>query len=117
MPYSVLFGYQVKKIKERTIQFIKLVFSFYSKYAIASILVTLPFLYYVYLDGYDALSGILGLKTMTYYISYLIISTNSDTDFLYYKNLGMNKTTLWIGSFLLDFLLTVFFCASIIYFR
>jgi len=91
---------------------IRLIYTFYRSFFIASILVTLACIAIINEHGLKALGSLLWIKIFTLGLIFLFIRNYKRKEFFYYQNLGISKKRLWISVFTVDILL--FFCLSIL---
>jgi len=96
---------------------IRSIISFYSSFALASVIVNILSLSILIKWGIDTLTAIIWFKNITLAIILFHINSYKTNDFYYYKNLGISKTSLWIWTIILDyglFILSIYLTMKIV---
>jgi len=76
--------------------------SFYKSFANGSIIITCLCMWILYKNGINTLTALIWFKVITLSIILYHISSYKKHVFYYYKNIGISKVTLWVGSIVLD---------------
>lgn len=96
---------------------IRIIFTFYSSFILASSLITLSCLSSIYINGLIALTPLLFLKIFTTAVIILFINLFKKNEFYYYQNLGLSKTFLWLITMGIDMIIFVFSIVALIFLR
>lgn len=86
---------------------LRLMFTFYKSFIIASGIITIACLNNLYLYGLRTLTAILIFKLMTLVLIILFINLYKKNEFYYYHNLGLSKLKLWLSTLGIDMALFV----------
>ena len=87
------------------VKVIRLIATFYSSYALASLVITLSCISIVFKWGSDTFTMIFWLKILTYgFIIYYMQYFKDDVSY-YYKNLGLSKKHLWVSTITFDIII------------
>jgi len=86
---------------------LKIVFTFYKSFIVASGFITLACLSSLHTSGLKALSAVLIFKLLTLVLIILFINQYKMNEFYYYQNLGLSKQRLWFYVLGLDLFLFV----------
>jgi len=84
---------------------LRLLITFYKSFAYASIAITLTPLYWAYTRGFVLFMPLLWVKIITSAMIFYLVYSFKKEEFYYYKNLGIAKKYLWIGTFSIDFMI------------
>jgi len=96
---------------------IRIVFTFYSSYFIAGLIISLACASIVLSTGLTAMSGVLLIKTVSLVIIYFFISAYKHQEFYYYQNLGFSKKRIWVFSIIADLILFIMLMIIISFIR
>lgn len=90
--------YGIMRIKRR----MYLLLNFYMSFAFTSVLITIICVVIFLLYKLQALTMLIWLKFFVQGVIVLYVNDYNKYEFIYYRNLGISKRKLWIGSFLID---------------
>ena len=93
------------------IKTIQLIFTFYKKFLLASIIITscCGILFWEY--GLSIFRALFWVKLCTLAITFYFINTYKAREYYYYHNLHLSKALLWCSILITDFLLFIFLIA------
>jgi len=97
-----------------TLKKIKLLFTFYSSYMVAAMVITACCVYLIWKADTDKiliLSILLWFKLITMALIYFFMNEYKKKEYFYYQNLGVTKLLLWTTT--LSFDLTVFLLTTV----
>lgn len=94
---------------------VRLVFTFYKSFIMASGIITLACISTVYMNGLKMLSALLLFKLFTCGLIILYISLYKKNEFYYYHNLGLSKLRLWLYTIGVDLILFILLTAAILW--
>jgi len=83
-------------------RFVKSILTFYSFFSVSSISITLCSLFILYQWGEETLTPVIWFKVVTLLFTIYIITDYKSDEFLYFKNIGISKITLWLSSLIID---------------
>jgi len=91
-----------------TLKTIRLIFTFYKGFLLASIIITscCGVIFWEY--GLSVFRALFWLKISTLAISFYFINTYKAREYYYYHNLHLSKILLWCSILITDFLLFIF---------
>lgn len=84
---------------------IRLLKVFYSSFALFSMAITVACLVIAFYSGAKSIGILIWLKLGTSGLIYFFQNHEMQHEYYYYKNLGLGKKSLWIGSLGFDFFL------------
>lgn len=91
---------------------VNLIFTFYRTFFIAGIAISLSLMIVFYTYGLSPFIVLFWTKIISLLLIYLYVNKTRSHEYQYYRNLGLKKSYLWIGSVLIDF--TIFFLLLVI---
>lgn len=91
---------------------LRLLFTFYSAFSFASILITLSCLSILYAWGAETFFLLFWFKIITLGLIFYFIHNYKKDTYYYFKNLGLSKKQLWVSTLAFDIL---FFLVLIVF--
>lgn len=86
---------------------LRLLFTFYTSYAIVSLLITCCCLIISFTYGIGTFTALFWFKIVTLGLIFYFINSYKRDEYYYYKNLGLHKRILWISTLSFDILLFI----------
>jgi len=96
---------------------IRLIFTFYRSFLLASVLITGCCLVLFWEYGLSIFVAIFWLKIATLAIIFYFINTYKHREYYYYQNLGISKVLLWSTTLIFDFALFIFLVVQLYKFK
>jgi hypothetical protein len=96
---------------------IRLIWTFYKSFILASTLITISCLSAFWNYGFSIFAGIFWLKIATLGLTYYFINGYKRNEFYYYQNLGVSKGLLWASTLIFDFALFLFLIIEVYIFK
>lgn len=87
---------------------VKLIWTFYKSYLLASLLITIACINLFWKYGFDIFSELFWFKIISLGIIYYFINYSKRKEYYYYQNLGISKVVLWTVTLLFDFSFFIF---------
>jgi hypothetical protein len=92
----------------RLFRTIRLIWTFYSGFVLASLVITACCLYYFWLYGFTVFFGVFWLKVLSLAVTGYFINVYKAKEFYYYQNAGISKLILWASALGFDLVLFIF---------
>ena len=92
----------------RYLKTIRIIFTFYKTYLLASVLVTVACLGLFWEYGMPIFAAIFWLKLVSLAIIFWFINSYKNKEYYYYQNLGISRVLLWGTTLLFDIALFIF---------
>jgi len=92
----------------RPIKTIKLIWTFYKSFLLASSVITVCCLSLFLKYGFSIFGGLLWFKITTLGLIFYFINGYKSKEYYYYQNLGVSKFLLWATTLIFDFALFIF---------
>lgn len=87
---------------------IRLLWTFYKSFLLASLAITGCCLWLFYNYGFSIFTALFWLKIATLGVIYYFINSYKSKEYYYYQNLGISKRLLWAVTLTFDFTLFLF---------
>jgi hypothetical protein len=102
---------------EPLLRTVRLLFTFYRSYILASFVISASLLKVFWMYGYSSFFAIFWLKLLTYGVIYYFINTLKGKELYYYQNLGLSKRFLWAVTISFDFVIYIFLITQLKHLR
>ncbi len=101
----------------RPLKIIRLVWTFYKSFLLASIVITSCCLIIFRTYGVSSFFALFWFKASTLALTYYFINSYKKNEYYYYQNLGVSKALLWTVTVTFDFALFLFLLVQIYHFK
>jgi hypothetical protein len=95
------------------IKAVRLFYTFYKSFALASLLVTSCCLVLFWQYGLGIIVGLLWFKAATLAVLFYFVHLYKQKEYFYYQNLGLSKRLLWFATLGFDFTLFIFLLTQV----
>src|SRR4028118_1274432 len=92
----------------RPLKTIRLIWTFYRSFLIASIVITACCLSLFWKYGFNIFVVLFWFKIVTLALTYYFINSYKSKEYYYYLNLGVSKAFLWVATLTFDFAVFLF---------
>src|SRR5664279_5036425 len=102
-----LVGHSLFATTMRAFRTIRLIWTFYKGFLFSSLVITACCLYYFWLYGLPAFTGVFWLKMISLALTVYFMNVYKAREFYYYQNAGISKRVLWVSVVAFDLVLFV----------
>jgi len=114
---EVSYIYKLVTINMRAAKTIRLIWTFYKSFLLASIIITACCVRIFWKYGFSTFLALFWFKVATLGLIYYFIDNYKSREYYYYQNLGISKVLLWAFTLTFDFALFIFLIIQTSYLR